>query len=172
MNSEKLKVKSKKKILIIFIFCCLSAVYCLLPFVSQAETVDRIAATVNDEVITLSEIREKAIAENRDERAVLDGMINRVLLLSEAKRLGIAGIEENENIIINNFIERRIKAFVLISMEKSREFYEKHKEEFKDKDFSEVRDEINLYLVEEETNKRLKEFLAEARKKADIRILY
>lgn len=144
--------------------------------ISSAEIVDRIAATVNDEVITLSELKERAAGEKRDEKEVLEGMINRVLILSEAKRLGISGTGEvgidsykYENVIIDRFIERRIKAFVLIPIEKAREFYEKNKEGFKGKDFSEVRDDINLYLIEEETNRRLKEFLIETKKKSDIR---
>jgi parvulin-like peptidyl-prolyl isomerase len=164
-------VNSEKKILKIFIFfCLLSTLYCLLPFVSWAEVVDRIVAIVNDEVITLSELKERSRIEKRAEKEVLEAMINRVLLLSEAKRLGIAGLEEGDNLIIERFIERRIKAFILIPLERAKEFYEKNKEEFRGKEFSEVREEINLFLIEQETNKRLEEYLIELKKKADIRI--
>jgi len=134
--------------------------------------VDRIVATINDDVITLSELRERAVMEGRDEREVLDGMINRFLLLSEAKRLGIAVAEEDDDTTIKRFIEKRIKAFILIPLERAKDFYEKNKDGFKGKGFSEVRDGINLYLLEEETNKRLKDYLIELKKKADIRILY
>lgn len=138
---------------------------------SHAEIVDRIVATVNNEVITLSELKERTKKEKRDEEEVLEGMINRVLLLADAKRLGLVGPEEDDYLIIKRLIERRIKAFIMIPLGKAKDFYEKNKEEFKGKDFSEVREEINLYLIEEETNKRLKSYLEELRKKADIRIL-
>lgn len=162
-----------KKILKNLIFCSLLfAVYCLLPLVSEAEIIDRIVATINDDVITLSELKERSGTEDRDEKEVLEGMMNRVLLLQEAKRLGITGIEEDESLIIERFIERRIKAFILIPLERSKDFYERNEEKFRGKEFLDVRDEINRYLIEDETNKRLEAYLIELRKKADIKVLY
>lgn len=173
VNSEKLKMKGKRKILRIFIFFIIMFTFHYSLFtVSWAEIVDRIVATINDEVITLSELRERAEVENRDEREILEGMINRILLLSEAKRFGLADTEEDDSIMIERLIDRRIKAFIMIPLERSRDFYEKNKDRFGDKDFLEVRDEINLYLLEEETNRRLENYLKELREKADIRILY
>lgn len=164
---------SKRKILGILVSCCLlSTVYCSLSFVSWAEIVDRIVATVNDEVITLSDLKEREKIDKRAETKILEGMITTVLLLQEAKMLGMAGTEEDDNLIIERFIERRIRAFILIPLERAKDFYERNKEEFRGKEFSEVRDEINHYLIEEETNKRLEEYLIELKKKADIRILY
>ena len=56
---------------ILLFYCLLFTVHCLQPFVSWAEIVDRIVATVNDEVITLSELKERARIEKRDEKEVL-----------------------------------------------------------------------------------------------------
>ncbi len=182
VNSEKLKVKSKRKMLKIFIFfIILFTVHCSLFTISWAEIVDRIVAYVNDDVITLSELKERSRLrpeaqpeglENRDEREVLNGVINRVLLLSEVKRLGLTVPEEDDKTMIERLIDRRIKAFILIPIEKAREFYEKNKDRFGGKDFLEVRDEINHYLIEEETNKRLGKYITELRGKANIKILY
>lgn len=171
---------SKKKKYGILIFCeLLFIVLCSLFAVSSAEIVDRIVATINDHVITLSELKERSRIEKRDEKEVLEGIINMVLLLSEAKRLGLADPEEigtdpyrDTNIMIERFIERRIKAFILIPMERSKDFYEVNKEKFRGKEFFDVRDEINHYLIEEETNKRIEKYLKELREKADVRILY
>ncbi len=180
---QKAKIKIKYFLSFTFYF---SLLIFHLSF-SHAEIVDRIVATINNDVITLSELRERSRLrpegfgelsrtaqpeglENRDEREVLEGMINRILLLSEAKRLGLEGADEDDKIMIERFIDRRIKAFILIPMERARDFYEKNKDRFGGKDFLEVKDEINLYLLEEETNLRLERYLKELREKADIRI--
>lgn len=182
MNSKK------KKYGILIFFELLFIVHCSLFTVSSAEIVDRIVATINDHVITLSELKERSRLrpeaqpegmEKRDEKEVLEGIINMVLLLSEVKRLGLAGPEEvgidsyrDTNLMIERFIDRRIKAFILIPLERSKDFYEGNKEKFRGKEFLEVRDEINLYLLEKETNLRLERYLKELREKADIKILY
>ena len=59
------------------------------------ETIDRVVAVVNDDVITLSELREMALSVNPtsteaiDENAVLEQMIEQKLFEQEADRLGI-----------------------------------------------------------------------------------
>jgi hypothetical protein len=162
-----------KKISGILMFCSLLfTIHYSLTLISSAEIVDRIVAYVNDDVITLSELKERSRLENRDEREVLNGVINRVLLLSEVKRVGLTAPEEDDKTMIERLIDRRIKAFILVPIEKAREFYEKNKDRFGGKDFLEVRDEINHYLIEEETNKRLEKYIMELRGKANIKILY
>lgn len=83
-----------------------------LAFPLNARVVDRIVAVVNDEVITLSELdsavepylrnipesedeenRQKIIAETRS--AILNKLINDILLRQEAKRLGLVVKEED-----------------------------------------------------------------------------
>lgn len=59
------------------------------------ETIDRVVAVVNDDVITLSELREMALSVNPtsteaiDENAVLQQMIEQRLFEQEADRMGI-----------------------------------------------------------------------------------
>ena len=59
------------------------------------ETIDRVVAVVNDDVITLSELREMALSVNPtsteaiDENAVLQQMIEQKLFEQEADRMGI-----------------------------------------------------------------------------------
>ncbi|MEK6693048.1 MAG: hypothetical protein AABY44_06445 [Nitrospirota bacterium] len=162
-----------KNILRILIFySLLFTIHYSLPLISGAEIVDRIVAHVNDDVITMSELKERSRLENRDEKEVLNGMINRVLLLSEVKRLGLTVPEEDDKTMIERLIDRRINAFILIPIEKAREFYEENKDKFGGKEFLDVRDEINHYLIEEETNKRLEKYLQEIREKATIKIFY
>jgi hypothetical protein len=83
------------------VLCALFA----LAAVSHAELVDRVAAAVNNDVITLSELRQ-AVAFNaavggkgngrQIETETLQGIINRRLLLQEAYRLKVAEVSEQE----------------------------------------------------------------------------
>jgi len=82
----------KKSILIIYAVLLLFS----LPVVS-AEVIDRVVAFVDDKAITLSELEEKykaavKLSPNIKKEDVLNTMINRVLLLREAKKLRIEGL--------------------------------------------------------------------------------
>jgi hypothetical protein len=88
------------------ILCSMAAI---LPFVApltiRAELVDRVVAAVNNEIITLSELRQ-AVAFNAAlggkgngkqlEQETLEGLINGKLLLQEAYRLKVAEISEQD----------------------------------------------------------------------------
>jgi peptidyl-prolyl cis-trans isomerase SurA len=72
---------------------------------ASAELVDRVAAAVNNDVITLSELRQvltfnAALGGKADGRRVeaetLQGIINRRLLLQEAYRLKVAEVSEQD----------------------------------------------------------------------------
>jgi peptidyl-prolyl cis-trans isomerase SurA len=75
------------------------------PLGVRAEMVDRVVASVNNEVITLSELRQ-AVAFNAAlggkgngkqlEQETLEGLINGKLLLQEAYRLKVAEISEQD----------------------------------------------------------------------------
>jgi hypothetical protein len=78
----------------------------LFPFALQAELVDRIVATVNTEVITASELN-CAVALNQrlggadkdriaPEATILEGLIDRRLLVQEAHRLKFVEVSEQE----------------------------------------------------------------------------
>jgi hypothetical protein len=145
----------------------------------NAEILDRVVAVVNDETILLSEIEEAfqeandaALEVTREE--VLNGLINRILLLNQAKNMKRKHIysvqtEREDNILINEYLEKRLKAFIRIPYTELEVFYQENKEFFTE-DFLEVRDEIEAYLIEIELNKRLSEQLKKLRDETYIRI--
>lgn len=153
----------------------LFTVYYSLFTAVHAEVLDRVVAIVDEEVILLSEF-EEAFKKAQDfqkmitEEEVLSGMINRILLLREAKKFGMEYRSGNENTLIHEYIERRLKVFIRIPPEETELFYEKNKDSFGNKDLHDVRDEIETYLIEKELNKRLLEHIKELRRKAYIRI--
>jgi hypothetical protein len=136
---------------------------------------------VNDDVIMLSEFKEALkSAEKSDisisEEIILNEMINRMLLLNEAKKFWISvpgnrrKTAEDEGAIINEYINRRIKAFIYIPYEDIEYYYTRNLERFEDKEFYDVRDEIEDYLLKEEISIRLSEYIEELRKTSYIRI--
>jgi hypothetical protein len=137
-------------------------------------------AIVNDNVILLSEYEETLQAAKRsDEKLtddmVLNEMIDRILILEQAKRLRLSIIEDpaavvNDDRTINEYIERRIKAFVYIPIDKIESYYLSKRGQFGSKTFSEAKDEIENHLAEGELKIKLAEHVEELRKKAYIRI--
>ena len=75
--------------LMLFVFCVISA-----PSSAQ-EVIDRVVAIVNDEFITLSELKETSLSLNPtstepiDERTILNQMVESKIFEQEAKRRGI-----------------------------------------------------------------------------------
>ena len=74
----------------------------VFPSAARAELVDRIVASVNNEVITLSEL-ERAVgfnvafggkSEEKLRAETLEGLINRHLLLQEAYRLKVVEVSD------------------------------------------------------------------------------
>jgi len=155
---------------------------CLILFVTpvHSEILDRIVAIVNDNVILLSEYREALQAAEKSGKQltndmVLNEMIDRILLLEQAKRLRLDVIEDSTGAVdddktINEYIERRIKAFVHIPIEKIESYYSSNREQFDGKTFSEAKDEIEDHLAEGELKRKIAEHIAELRKRAYIRI--
>jgi hypothetical protein len=78
----------------------------VLPATAPAELIDRIVATVNNQVITLSDLRqavrfnEEMGGGSRDRKDIeaetLDGLINKLLLLREARRLSLTEVTEQD----------------------------------------------------------------------------
>jgi hypothetical protein len=78
----------------------------VLPATAPAERIDRVVAAVNNEVITLSDLRqavrfnEEMGGASRDgkniEAETLEGLINKRLLLHEARRLSLAEVTEQD----------------------------------------------------------------------------
>jgi hypothetical protein len=141
----------------------------------QAEVIDMVAAFVDSEAITLSELdaeygRALGIEGLVTRGAVLDRMINRVLLLREARRLRIDAPDTEA--LLTEYVNMKLRAFVTVTESSAREYYRAHREDdFREKDYAEVRDRIIQYLREEEAARRLDEHLSALRAKSYIRIL-
>lgn len=108
-------------------------------------------------------------------RDVLDSLIKRLLLLKQAKKFTIEHSSairstDDENALIKEYIERNLKSFIRIPFEEIELFYKSNKKAFNGKDFYDVREEIEAYLVEEALNKRLFKHIEELRKEAYIKI--
>ncbi|MEW6410363.1 MAG: hypothetical protein AB1488_09690, partial [Nitrospirota bacterium] len=163
----------------------------------DAEVIDRVVASIDNEAITLSDVHDamQFSGKNISEKEIVETLINRRLLLREARNLKLSEIDKveidesvkrlkskypseeafrkaynnitkydlhehiRESLIIERLIDYRIKAFIIITPEQIRDFYEKNRDKFGKEGFEDVRDEINQYLIEIETNKRLKERL-------------
>ncbi|MBI4653812.1 MAG: hypothetical protein HY752_02295 [Nitrospirae bacterium] len=171
-DSNELRVTSCLLLVVILVTC-----YLLLATAVYAEVLERVVAIIDDEIILLSEFKEtfqKMSDSGKEitEEEVLNGMINRILLLKEAKKFRTETIlgEDKENVLINEYIEKRLKAFIRIPPEDIELFYEKNKKSFDKKDFYDASDEIEIYLTEKELNKRLLNYIQELREKAYIRI--
>ncbi len=157
------------------LFICL-LVTCYLLFVtvpSSAGLIDRVVAYVDDTAITLSEfeknyVRMKKTVSAISEDEVLNSMINSLLLLKEAKKMRIEAPTKDE--ILKDYVDVKIKSAIIIREEDVERFYNEHREDFKGKDYIYVRDEIERYLFELETNRQLKKHLEELRSHTEIRI--
>jgi hypothetical protein len=135
--------------------------------------IDRVVAFVDDQAITLSEFRQQykntiKLTPDISEEDVLNTMINRRLLLRDARRNRIESPSEEE--IMRDYIDLKIRAFINVSEAEIDGFYRKNINEFSGKNYEDVREEIEKYLTEKDLNERLKELLKELRKNAYIKI--
>ncbi|TAL25446.1 MAG: hypothetical protein EPN94_05120 [Nitrospirae bacterium] len=135
--------------------------------------IDRVVAFVDDRAITMLELEEHyrdAVKLRPDikKEEVLNTMINRALLLREAKKLRIEAASKDA--IIQEYIELKLKTVIRITEEDMRDFYEKNRSEFGNIEFDDVRDKIENYLIEKEVNERLKKHIEELRSGAYIKI--
>ena len=164
----KFALRGRARVFFLFTIC-----YFLLTPFSGAEIFDRVVAFVDDQAITLSGLREQFIEAKKltpdiTEAEVLDSMINRLLLLREAKKYNIEAPSKEE--ILNEYIDLKVRAFIKVSDGDIEKFYEENKDKFAGKDFEDVREEIEKYLTEKEINARLKEMLKELRKNAYVKV--
>lgn len=138
-----------------------------------SEIIDRVVAYVNDTAITLSEFHENYIKMKENvaditEEDVINSMINQLLLIKEAKRMKLEAPTDDE--LLEDYIDIKIRSLILIKEDEINRFYMDHIKEFKGRDYLSVRDEIEKYLFELETNKQLKRHLEELRAKAEVKI--
>jgi len=150
----------------VIILCSLSA----FPQ-SHAVVIDRVIAYVDDRAITYSELREKhrmikQAGSKMTEEETLESMINALLMLQKARKLRFEASTEDD--LIKEYLDVTIKSRTTVSEDQIREFYEKNRKELGNREYSDVRDEIEKYLINVETNVKLKEHLKELRSGANI----
>jgi len=151
--------------------------FLLLAFLSVGEAggfSDRVAAFVDDEAITESELQEQhrdTLKINPDitKDEVLNTMINRILILREARKYRIERPSPEE--VIKEYIDLKERAFIRVPEVEIENYYKENRGMFPGKEYDDVRDEIEQYLIEKELNVRLKETLLKLRKTAYIKIL-
>ncbi len=140
---------------------------------SYAALSDRVIAFVDDHAITLSELEESyksasALSGTITHAEVLNTMINRVILLKEARKYRIEAPTLDE--VLKEYIDLKIRAYIRVNDADIEKFYSENALNFPGKSYEDVRDEIDMFLTEKLLNDRLKEGLNELKKKAYIRI--
>jgi hypothetical protein len=149
-------------------------VLCFLRPLAGAEVVDKVVAFVDTEAITLSELNEAhetmtQLSPGITHREVLNTMINRLLLIQEARRLRLEVTDEER--LLDEYIDMKVRAFIKIKESAIIDFYESNIANFENKSYAEVKDEIGAYLLEKEVNYRIKQHLDSLEEKAHIKIL-
>ncbi|MDI6889607.1 MAG: hypothetical protein QMC83_01510 [Thermodesulfovibrionales bacterium] len=130
-------------------------------------------AFVDNTAITLSELEEaytnsQKITPGITKEEVLNTMVNRILLLREAKKIRLEAPSEDE--LLKEYIDLKIRPFIKIKEEELVDFYQRHIGDFQGREFEAVREEIENYFAEDELNQLLKMHVNELRKKAYIKI--
>ncbi len=139
----------------------------------SAAIFDRVVAFVGDQAITLSEFREQyldtlKVSPDVTGEEVINTMINRLLLVKEAKKYRIEAPTQDE--MIKDYIDFKVRAFIRVDEADVEAFYRKNSDRFPGEDYEKARGEIERYLTEKELNERLKETLKGLRENAYIRI--
>lgn len=177
---KHVKVSKNKFFHNLCIFFLLFTCHLLFVTAVHAEVLERIVAIVNDNVILLSEYEEtfKALRKTDEkitEEKALDEMINRVLILEQARKLRLGSLSDSaetlsDDKIITEYIERRIKSFIYIPIEEIESYYMDNRERFVGKAFYDVKDEMEDYLTRAVLTRKIAEHIEELRKKAYIRV--
>jgi hypothetical protein len=186
VKSEKLQVKSgASRCRLLFAVYLLPFTFyfllfsCLLLFapcpVLHAGMQDRVVAFVDNTAITLSELEMKyaetlKAAPNSTTMEVLTTMVNRTLLLREARRFRLEAPSEDG--LLKEYIDLKIRAFIRIRDQEITDFYQQHLVDFQGKELDEVREQIEAYLIENELNQRLKSHIDELRGKACVKVQF
>ncbi len=157
-----------------FVFFCLLFVL-LIGHACEADGFsDWVVAFVDDDAITNSELQEQyretlKLTPDITKDEVLNTMINRILILREARRYRIERATPEE--VIKEYIDLKERAFIRVPETEIEKYYKENSAMFPGKEYDDVRDDIEQYLIEKELNVRLKETLRELRKTAYIKIL-
>jgi len=141
--------------------------------VVDAEIRDRVVAYVDNDAITLSEIEERyssalQITPDITREEVLHTMVNRLLLLREARKIKLEALTEDA--LLQEYIDLKIRAFIRVNEEDIVNFYEEHIEDFQEKDMETVRDDIENVLIEKALNEHLKSHIDELKERSCVKI--
>jgi len=165
---------------ILIVLCLISAIIPSFMNDSSAELIDRVVAVINREVILYSELQEavehaKDTGEEKSEREILEELIDRTLLLEQAMKFQVEietynrdGREARK--VIDDYINRRIKAFIHVPFDEIDRYYISHKDEFGGRNVYEVWDKIENRLRIEQLKAKLDEHISLLKKEASIRI--
>ena len=140
---------------------------------ADGEMKDRVVAYVDTAAITLSELEARfldtrKITPDITREEVLDTMINRVLLLREARKLRLEAPSEDE--LLKEYIDLKVRTLIRVSEEDIIDFYNKNRGDFQGKELEDVRDNIENYLVEHQLNKQLKEHISSFRMNTCVKV--
>jgi hypothetical protein len=157
-------------------FCALSIILLLFFALCSslfAEIKDRVVAFVDNTAITLSDFEKKyadtvKVTPNITRDEVLNTMVNRVLLLREARKIRLEAPSEDD--LLKEYVDLKIRAFIRVKEEEITDYYNQHISNFEEKEIDDVRDDIENFLVESELNQRLKSHINELRENACIKI--
>jgi hypothetical protein len=141
--------------------------------VLDAQIKDRVVAFVDNDAITLSELEEKyssalQITPDITREEVLRTMVNRLLLLREARKIKLEALTEDE--LLQEYIDFKIRAFIRVNEEDIVNFYEGHIEDFQEKELETVREDIENVLIEKALNERLISHINELKEKSCVKI--
>jgi hypothetical protein len=75
-----------------------------------------------------------------------------------------------DDALLKEYVEIKIRSLVVIKEETVMQYYSENQADFDGRLYAAVRDDIEAYLAERETNRRLKEHLSELREQSDISI--
>ena len=170
MDSQDRKFRARQVFTLFFFIVHLS--FCVSG--AKAALIDRVVAFVDDTAITLTELREtyektRKVQPDVTMSEVLNTMVNRCLVLNDARRLKIEAKTDDE--LFNEYIELKVKAVIRIKEEEIADYYKKNEQEFKGAAYESVRDKIEEYLTEKEINSLLKKQIVALREKAYVKIL-
>jgi hypothetical protein len=134
---------------------------------------DRVVAFVDNEAITLSEFQERLesmrqISPDISEESAINTMINRILLVREARKYKIEADTEED--MVREYVDLKVRSFIRVDEKEIAAFYNENIDRFRKSSYEDVRDEIETYLTEKKLNERLRENLEEMRKTAYIKI--
>jgi len=141
--------------------------------ISHGIVIDRLAAYVNDTAITLSGFNmefQKMSKTTPDisKKEVINSIINRTLLIKEARKMRLEANTEDE--LVNLYLDIKIRSRLFITEDAIFNFYKEYIGEFKGHDYLLVKDQIETYLLEKEFNEILKKHIEELRQNAEIKI--